>query len=389
MAKVRKSPPVKSLSTKSRPTQSSSRKSSSGKSRSARTADAAAAPRGCLEPQTDPLLATLDALPIAVAISSLADGVILFANRHLCEALGWPCKELVGQPTRQFYVNLSDRKKLLERLRAAGEVRDMEVSIKRRDGARMTVTLSVQPIPFAGQSCLLSAMNDISERVRGERLIERERALLTRVLQVHERDRQLIGFELHDGLVQDLTAASLFLQAGVAELERAESAIPDSLRTADRTLQLAIAEARRLISGLQPPILAEAGLIVALATLVRRLAEDNGIDIQFTHAMQGMRVFPDVEMAVYRIIQEALNNAVQHSQAKRVTVRLRLHGSRVSAVVKDNGIGFHPKQVKRQRYGLVGMCERARLLGGSARIDSVPGKGTQVTVDLPIEDAQL
>lgn len=337
----------------------------------------------------DPLLATLDLLPIAVAISTMPDGVIVFANRHLCEALGWPCEELVGKASRPFYEDLADRKKLMARLQAEGAVRDMELSIRRRDGARLIVTLSVQPIQFRGQNCLLSAMNDVSERVRTERLLQNERTLLNRILQVHERDRQLIGFELHDGLVQDLTGASLFLQAGIAELDDVRATVPDSLRTADRTLQLAIAEARRLISGLQPPILAEAGLIAALETLVRRLSEDNAIKIQFTHSMKGMRVFPDLEMAVYRIIQEALNNAMQHSQAKNVTVNLKQRGQRVLAVVKDDGVGFDTAQVTRKRYGLVGMRERARLLGGVAEIDSVPGKGTRVTVDLPIEDAKL
>jgi signal transduction histidine kinase len=149
-------------------------------------------------------------------------------------------------------------------------------------------------------------------------------------------------------------------------------------------LQQAHFEARRLIAGVRPPILDESGVVEAIAHLVNELRRRKEPDIEFLNLVQFNRLVPVLENAMYRICQEALTNACQHSKSETVRVRLVQKNDRVRIVIRDWGIGFDPKAVLQSRFGLEGIQQRARLLGGSCSIRSKLGKGTRITVTLPV-----
>ena len=134
-------------------------------------------------------------------------------------------------------------------------------------------------------------------------------------------------------------------------------------------------EARRLISGLRPPILDEEGIVAAIAHLVGEERRKKGPKIEYLSMVEFERLTPILENAVYRIAQEALTNACRHSQSKKVRVELVQHGDRLRIDVQDQGVGFHPEDVKEGQFGLSGIRERVRLLGGKATIESKVGKG--------------
>jgi len=216
-----------------------------------------------------------------------------------------------------------------------------------------------------------------------------ERQQLLRSLEFHERDRQLLAFEIHDGIVQDMTAALIFLDAAAEGAAYADVRDKEACERGLRILRDSVAEARRLIQGLIPVVLDERGLVSSLENLVARIGNDHGLEIDLTTKVNFVHLTPAVEMVVLRIVQEALNNVVRHSQSPKAEVRVTQTDLELRVGIQDWGIGFDPTNVKKTRYGLTGMRERARLFGGTTEIDSSPGQGTRIIVTLPLADAIL
>ena len=196
------------------------------------------------------------------------------------------------------------------------------------------------------------------------------------------RDQQLLGFEIHDGIVQEMTAALMFLESTAAEIEPQVGQLPDSLTQAMSLLRHAVGEARKLIAGLQPVSLEPGGLTPALAELVAEFRQRSAMEIRL-EINQLERLPAPIEHALYRIVRECLHNATKHSQATQVVVELKQSPAEIHMSFRDNGCGFNPAQVKPNHYGLVSIRERAGMLGGKATIDAAPGKGCSVIVVLP------
>ena len=143
-------------------------------------------------------------------------------------------------------------------------------------------------------------------------------------------------------------------------------------------------EARRLIAGVRPPILDEAGVVAAIGHLVNEQSRLKGPKIEYRSRVAFDRLAPTLENAIYRIAQEALTNACKHSKSEKVRVSLLQQGDRVRIEIRDWGVGFDPKAMPGNRFGLEGIRQRARLLGGKCSIESKAGKGTRITVELPV-----
>jgi signal transduction histidine kinase len=223
---------------------------------------------------------------------------------------------------------------------------------------------------------------DYSEKNRGEKLCEQQ-SLLKQMLHFHERDRQLIAYELHDGLVQDITAAQMLLNYSIKSGNLPAGEAGEQVQEASRLVQKAVDEARRLIGGLRPPILEEMGVVSAISYLIDNLPH-NKITIDFSAKVQSERFEPLLEAAIYRIVQQAINNIQRHSRANRAEIALTQQGIWIHLEIQDSGIGFDPSSVSEDRFGIQGIRERARLMRGRAVIDSAPGKGTRINVDLPV-----
>lgn len=215
----------------------------------------------------------------------------------------------------------------------------------------------------------------------------REQALLHRSLELHERDRQLLAFEIHDGIVQDMAGAVMLLESAGRQASFETPAAESHYQRAVGTLLKSVAEARLLIRGLIPVVLDQAGFVASLQKLVQRFENDQGMQVSLMANVQLTHLAPAFEMIILRIVQESLINVWRHSQVQRAAVEVTQHDDQLLLVIRDEGIGFDPSQVKTTRYGLTGMKERARLLGGTAQIDSQPGQGTRVQVTLPLAQA--
>ncbi|MFO0870581.1 MAG: histidine kinase [Pirellulales bacterium] len=332
------------------------------------------------------LLATLEALPIPVAVIRREDALIRFANRNLAETMRVPPGSLTGLQSLRFYVEPTRRQELLAAIERDGRVADFELAVIRGDGSFAHLALWVEPVTFQGEACNLVSAIDISARRSAELLLNARQRVLQRLVALTERDRQLVSYELHDGIVQDMTAAVMFLEAARAELAGGNADLGETLEATEKLLRGALQEARRLIDGLQPPDLDQGDVLTAIQQLVQTVQQRSGIEVRLQSELADRRFVPALERAVYRIVQEALHNAERHSQADSVEIAFTLRGDTAVVTIADDGCGFDVASVSGKRYGLVGIRERARLLGGRATIDSSVGHGTRIVVELPVVD---
>ncbi len=230
---------------------------------------------------------------------------------------------------------------------------------------------------------MIICTNITEEKKRGEEA-QQERELLQQLIDLHERDRQLTAYEIHDGFAQQLTGARFSLEA-YARLrgqnpEEAEKALKNGLQMIGQSID----ETRRLISGLRPPILDEFGIVAAVDYLICECREHDSVEITFLHDVRFARIAPPLESAIFRIVQESLTNACRHSKSDKIHVELLEKDEQIHIEVRDWGVGFDRDHVNEQHFGLRGIRERARLLGGKAVIETAAGQGTSVTIRLPL-----
>jgi signal transduction histidine kinase len=223
-----------------------------------------------------------------------------------------------------------------------------------------------------------------------ERLLAGERrfrGLARSAWRVQEAERRRLARELHDGLGQSLTALRIRLERLAALAEPEHPALAAPLAEAVEAAARALADTRRLSHLLRPRVLDDLGLVPALRWLARTVGEWAAFAVDFEHRGVGEeRLDADAETLLFRVAQEALTNAVKHSGAAGASLRLERAGGRLRLAVRDRGRGFDPAAdaPDAESSGLAGMHDRVELFGGRLAIDSAPGRGTAVTVELPL-----
>ncbi len=221
------------------------------------------------------------------------------------------------------------------------------------------------------------------EQLRGE--------LLHRVISAQEDERKRIARELHDETSQSLTALMVGLDtvqmAAAQDVQKANKHLASSHAIAETLLK----NIHRLVADLRPTLLDDLGLIPAIAWYGEQRLKPLGINFQLDDRQMKTRLPTSTETALFRVVQEAMTNVVRHSRATAVTVRLAHEDHCVTLEISDNGLGFDPQALQPsnshgQGLGLRGMQERASILGGEFQLQSAPGKGTIITIRVPVPD---
>jgi signal transduction histidine kinase len=226
----------------------------------------------------------------------------------------------------------------------------------------------------AGARCF-----EAMERVR---LHDEMRRLEAEARRAEEEERRRLGRDLHDETGQSLVLLRL-------RLEMMEKDAPDTLRQplaeARLITERTVGELRRTIAALSPAVVERLGLEAALRQLATRFRKQHSAGVSLRVSPGISEVSPEVQEVVYRVAKEALHNVLKHSQASSVKVLLDLADKKIKLSVHDDGVGFSPETTKRESlsFGLAGMQERATLLGGTLRLQSAPGKGAAVILELP------
>jgi two-component system sensor histidine kinase DegS len=220
-------------------------------------------------------------------------------------------------------------------------------------------------------------------------LYENMRFYARKITQAQESERRRIARELHDDTIQSLIGLSRQMEA----LATGEDGLPASAAQRVGGLQAATSEViqqvRRFSQDLRPSILDDLGLLPTLEELTTELNRQDGLQAEFRVAGEERRLSSEAELILFRIAQEALNNVRKHARATKVVTVMEMSASAVQMTVEDDGIGFKPPTLAdhpavASRLGLIGMHERARLLSGTLVIDSAPGQGTKVIVNVPV-----
>lgn len=226
------------------------------------------------------------------------------------------------------------------------------------------------------------------------RAYERLGQLNRRLEAAKEEERRFLAHELHDELGQALTALKLRLQIGERAPDTAAAAATDAIAIVDDL----IARVRKMSVDLRPPLLDEVGLVPALRAYLHAQATVSGVAMDLTDGddnaggVDGARLSPDLEIVCFRVAQESITNVLRHALARKVTVRIARQPHSVRLAIQDDGRGFNPATTLEAaaaggHLGIVGMRERARAGGGTFKLESQPGKGTTVEVELPIAAA--
>jgi len=231
----------------------------------------------------------------------------------------------------------------------------------------------------------IETLEDATERKRAE---ENLRYHLQQITRAQEEERKRIARELHDDTAQVLSSLSRQVDNFIRKKHGFTSKELLFLKDLQTQLNKGLQSMQRFVQDLRPSLLDDLGLIPAVRSLVKSLQDSEGIDAQLKVPGRERRFTPEVELLLFRIVQEALNNIRRHARASEAQVVMEFDGDEVKVTISDNGRGFELRGdidnlPRIGKLGLAGMQERARLLGGTLEVKSTPGKGTTLVVNTP------
>lgn len=322
------------------------------------------------------------------ALTLTADKVILYANRSFARMVKYPLEQLAGSSFRRF-LSAADRARLREVLQRAGtHGTSMQMMLETGDGSQIPAQISIRRLakkdivhaPFA------LVVTDMSEARRIESQL---RALAQRIVQVQENERGRVALELHEHITQLLVAVLFRSQALVNSLTTREGPARKEAVKLRELIAATVAEVERISHDLRPSILDQLGLEAVLRATSNEFSRRTGVTVRLASRALAARLPADIELALYRIFQETLNNVEQHARAHRVTVTLAVQSDWVQLAIKDDGIGFdaehHEARIMgRGILGLIGMRERANAVGGNLTVRSGQQAGTEIEVRVPL-----
>jgi PAS domain S-box-containing protein len=342
---------------------------------------------GVLETAMDPVI-----------VADAAQRIVLF-NASAERVFGWSRDAIIGQPLAVLVpAALRDvHRGHVARFGATGESarrmgRQQVLAALRADGSEFPIEASISHHREQGGEFYTAIVRDISERMRVEHELKRSQqdlqALALAAHETREDEQRRIARELHDELGQSITALKMM----VASMQTATTPDPDRDRARLARMQSLLDETfasiRRMTSELRPLILDDLGLEPALERLTESLREHAGIACSLSVDARGLELDDTERTAVYRIVQEALTNVVRHAHARHADVRLARAGAALRLQIDDDGAGFAVGAQRADARGLRGMRERVQLLGGTLAVDSAPGRGTRLAVQIPLRGAE-
>jgi PAS domain S-box-containing protein len=318
------------------------------------------------------------ASPSAIAIAALEDGSFIDVNSSFCKLTGFTRKELIGRTSLElgFHPDAATRAARIATLREGGTFTSIETPMPTKSGGIREVLVSMELIKLEGRDCVLVIGQDVTELKQ----LQRE------VLEITEREQSRIGQDLHDGPCQSFTGLAIHAEVIARELDREHSHLAGKVREIAQKVREGAEEMRRLAAGLFPVKVERDGLAWALEDLA---AETRGrCEIECSFAMPRAITIADVSVAIhlYRIAQEAVNNAVCHGQAHNIGIALEASGGAIILRVCDDGIGMPSTLGDKRGIGLHTMQYRAKMLGGSIDIGPAGTRGTLVTCSFPGKD---
>ena len=324
----------------------------------------------------------------AILVCSTA-GRIISVNKACEELTGYTQEELTGTAICELFSGMSlemVRQLFSEKLKKATVGETEELRLIRKDGTEAFIQLKMSPLLRGDQVIGMQAIaHDVTEE---RKLRQNMEYYITQITRAQEDERLRISRELHDDTAQVLASLSRGLDSLILEEKKLPKPTIERLEKLQNMADSALEGVHRFSQDLRPSILSDLGLVPALEWLIADLEKQNGMATKVNITGRQHRLPPEKELAVFRIAQEALSNVRRHSQASAVEMTIDFGDDALTLIISDNGQGFNLPQrtsdlVLFGKLGIVGMRERARLIGGTLIVQSGAGAGTTVTLRAP------
>ena len=332
----------------------------------------------------------LDNIPAVISLKDL-QGRYVLVNQGWEHLFGVRNEQIVGLTNEELLSktlsvhmskDIADQfLKIDRKVIRTGEPIEFEDPMPYGDDPRVFATVKFPIKDASGEVTGVGGISlDVTERRKAIDSLAAEQELLCHTIEFQDQERQLIAYEIHDGLIQYVTGALMQLES--LRCSNSPTTATETIENIEGILRRAVAEGRHLMNGIRTPVLDNFGVVAAVEHLIEE-EERAHVQVEFVKDEGLERMEPKTEEAIFRITQEALTNVSKHSQSKSVRVELGRCGGRVHLEVRDWGVGFTPSNKSKDVNGLRGMTERARIAGGTCKIESTLGEGTRVVVDLP------
>jgi len=315
-------------------------------------------------------------------------GIITYVNDKFCEILHYTEKELLGQRFNMISSHYHSKAFFDEmwEVISDGNVWNNEIQNQTKDGSYVWLDATIVPVLDAGGTpeSYIGIYTDVTARFRQS--INEQKIKSASVLEGQEIERKNIARELHDGLGQMLTALKFNFEGITGRSDGKEQ---EKIMHIRKQIMDTIQETRRISFSLMPNVLNDYGLLPAIKHLIDQVSKHSNINIILETDWDNQRLSRQIEINLYRILQEAINNAVKYAEADEIDVFVdKMEGS-LRLEVSDNGKGFSPSNIDKSKVagsgnGITNIQERTDLINGDFRIQSAPGKGTKIVIKIPL-----
>ena len=322
--------------------------------------------------------------PFAITIVRLSDDRHVEVNETFETQTGWKREQVIGRSPRDLdlWVDPGQRAAFINQLSANGSVKDLEVRRRRKDGEIRTTLCSAELIDVHGEPCALTVIVDITERKQAEEAIV---GFSRRLIEAQETERARIARELHDDINQRLALVAVTLRTGKEALPNSQEKATSLLDEAGQQVFELGKDVQALSHQLHSSKLEYLGLEAASSGFCRGLSERQNVKVGFRSEGIPKGLSSEIALSLFRVLQEALHNAVKYSGVDAFEVSLTGLSTAIEMRVHDSGVGFDAKRSNNgQGLGLISMRERLKLVGGELSIDSTPGQGTTVLARVPL-----
>ncbi|MHB9145141.1 MAG: sensor histidine kinase [Symbiobacteriia bacterium] len=286
---------------------------------------------------------------------------------------------------REVQVSLSAARAAEAALRAHRDslerrLQALQVMVARADGLVNNVA--------SAMGFLTGSLRNLSVHVEG---IKQRRDLGLAIIKAQEEERRRVAREIHDGPAQLLANVVLRIDVCQRLADTDLKRLKDELHQLKDLVRMSLQDVRKVIFDLRPMALDDLGLVPALRSYLKDYQERSGVIPELTVQGEERRFSQAFEVALFRLVQEALNNVWKHAQAKTASVVVEFHGDSLRVLVRDDGVGFDLERARAEgsRFGLISMRERAELLQGKLQVDTAVGQGTRVSFHIPYPEEEL
>jgi len=234
---------------------------------------------------------------------------------------------------------------------------------------------------------LTGELHDLSSKIDE---VQQTQQMAISIIRAQEEERKRVAREIHDGPAQSMANIVMRAEYCLKLLDKDPMKIKEELLSLQNLVALSLQDIRKIIFDLRPMLLDDLGLAPALKRYFTSYREQYGLEIEFSFFGQERRLDDTIEVALFRIIQEAVNNIRKHAQVNFAMVKMEILPDKITVSIRDRGKGFNYDQVIKNKenkgYGLIGIIERVQLLNGEMKVNAIPGKGTTINITIPLKE---